>query len=283
MPGRRRRARGRATAALTGLFIMSIACGGRLAPGQTAAGGKPVMPRLTREELLKKWDLNGDGKLDVGEVEVATSKMRLERAEMRLSTSLDPITGKPRNPVTDDLEGDADDDGGAGGERKPLTVDELAAKLGFTLTDADGEPRSGPRSPDSPATDAGRPETSAAIAPRPTFGLPPLRSQQPGAPAPPGSPAVGSGSPGLPLTGGVRGGGLPARPGYGSQVSPPSLNAGRADAASTGGLLPRRRLPGDTPGLSSGLQPPAGSPPPAASPPAASRPRRTVDDFDIYR
>jgi hypothetical protein len=283
MPGRRCRARGRATAALTGLFILSIACGGRLAPGQTAAGGKPVMPRLTREGLLKKWDLNGDGKLDVGEVEVATSKMRLERAEMRLSTGLDPVTGKPRNPAADDLEGDADDDSGTGGDRKPLTVDELAAKLGFTPADAAGEQSGTPRSPDSPAADAGRPETSAAITPRPTFGLPPLRRQQPGAPVPPGSPAVGSGSPGLPLTGGVRGGGLPARPGYGSQVSPPSLNAGRADAAATGGLLPRRRLPGAPPGLSSGLQPPVGPPPPAASSPGAPRPRRTVDDFDVYR
>jgi hypothetical protein len=261
---------------LTGILTVSIACECRLASGQTARGSTPVMPRLTREELLKKWDLNGDGSLDAGEVEVATSKMRLERAEMRLSTGLDPITGKPRDAAPDD----ADDETAAdSGERKPLTVDELAARLGFTPVDANGEQGGAPRSPDSAANDAARTETSAAIGPRPMFGLPPLRSQQPGAlVAPPGSPAPGSGSPGLPLTGGVRAGGLPARPGYGSSVAPPSLNAGRADAITSGGLVPRRRLPGDAPELPPGLQPPA-SPPSPATP----RPRRTVDDFDVYR
>jgi len=264
------------TGLLTGLLTVSIACECRLAPGQTARGSTPVTPRLTREELLKKWDLNGDGKLDTGEVEMATSKMRLERAEMRLSTGLDPVTGKPRNATADDAN---DETAGDAGERKTLTVDELAAKLGFAPADADGEQGGGPRSPDSAANDDARPDTSAAIAPRPMFGLPPLRSQQSGALlAPPGSPAPGSGSPGLPLTGGVRAGGLPARPGYGSHVSSPSLNAGRADAATSGGLVPRRRLPGDAPELPAGLQPPAGTPPPATP-----RPRRTVDDFDVYR
>jgi len=266
----------RASKILTGLLAVSIACECRLAPGQTARGSTPVTPRLTREELLKKWDLNGDGKIDTGEVEMATSKMRLERAEMRLSTGLDPVTGKPRNAAADD----ADDEIAAdAGERQPLTVDELAAKLGFAPADATSEQGGGPRSPDSAANDDARPDTSAAIAPRPMFGLPPLRSQQSGALlAPPGSPAPGSGSPGLPLTGGVRAGGLPARPGYGSHVSPPSLNAGRADAATSGGLVPRRRLPGDAPELPAGLQPPAGTPSPATP-----RPRRTVDDFDVYR
>jgi hypothetical protein len=264
------------TGLLTGLLTVSIACECRLAPGQTARGGTPVMPRLTREELLKKWDLNGDGTLDAGEVEVATSKMRLERAEMRLSTGLDPVTGKPRDAAP----ADADDENAADtGERKPLTVDELAAKLGFAPVDADGEQSGTPRSPDSAANNAARPDTSAAIAPRPMFGLPPLRSQQPGALlTPPGSPAPGSMSPGLPLTGGVRAGGLPARPGYGSHVAPPSLNAGRADATTSGGLVPRRRLSGDAPELPAGLQPPAGTPSPATP-----RPRRTVDDFDVYR
>jgi len=268
MPGRRPRALRPSSVALAGLLAVSIACACQHAPGQTAAGSKPVVPRLTREELLKKWDLNGDGTIDAGEVEVATSKMRLERAEMRLGAGLDPVTGKPRNNTTDDPEGDADDDAG---ERRPLTVDELAAKLGFAPADAGGE--------QSGRETSATPEASAAISRPRMFGLPPLRGQQPEAFAfPRGSAAPGSGDSGLPLTGGVRAGGLPARPGYGSRVAAPSLNAGRADATSTGGLVPRRRSPGETPDLPAGLQPAAGSRTQATPPP-----RRTVDDFDVYR
>lgn len=56
----------------------------------------PVVPRKTREELVREWDINSDGKIDIGEAEVAASRMRLERATIRLNTGFDPVTGRPR-------------------------------------------------------------------------------------------------------------------------------------------------------------------------------------------
>lgn len=56
----------------------------------------PDSPRKTREELIREWDINSDGKIDIGEAEVAASRMRLERASIRLNTGFDPVTGRPR-------------------------------------------------------------------------------------------------------------------------------------------------------------------------------------------
>ncbi|MGB8853275.1 MAG: hypothetical protein WCC69_06905, partial [Pirellulales bacterium] len=56
----------------------------------------PVVPRKTRAELIREWDINSDGTIDIGEAEVAASRMRLERAAMRLNSGFDPVTGRPR-------------------------------------------------------------------------------------------------------------------------------------------------------------------------------------------
>jgi hypothetical protein len=250
--------------------MMLVASSAMPAFGQSGTTQQSVVPPLTRAELLKKWDINGDGSLDAGEVEVASSKMRLERARLRLSTGLDPITGKPRNGSAAD---DADDETAADeAPQKPLTVDELAEKLGFTPVDADGDQNGKKRSSDPADNDPAGNDERRSLPPPRMFGLPPLRSQQSGALL--ASPGAG----GLPLTGGSRAGGLPARPGYGSGVTSSSLNAGRTDASSTGGLVPRLRSATPTTNLPAGMQPPAGS-----LSPAPPRPRRTVDDFDVYR
>jgi hypothetical protein len=55
-----------------------------------------VVPRKTREELVREWDIDSDGKIDIGEAEVAASRMRLERANLRLNSGFDPVTGQPR-------------------------------------------------------------------------------------------------------------------------------------------------------------------------------------------
>jgi hypothetical protein len=92
----------------------SVAADAARPPGSSAARSTavPILPRKTRDELIREWDINSDGKIDVGEAEVAASRMRLERATMRLNTGFDPVTGRPRGepepkeePVEDEKPG----------------------------------------------------------------------------------------------------------------------------------------------------------------------------------
>ena len=81
-------------AALVAAVVGAASC---CADEGVTRGGVPVSgPRKTREELVREWDLNADGRIDPGEAEVAASKMRRERAELRLNSGIDPITGRPR-------------------------------------------------------------------------------------------------------------------------------------------------------------------------------------------
>lgn len=228
------------------LVVACLVALGGMASGQTPpAASSPAAPRLTREELLSRFDINRDGKIDQGELELAGSKMRLERAELRLSRGIDPVTGLPRDDEPDGADRELDPT-----DEPVMSVDELARRLGF----------------ESPRPDAARPPTPAAadgqstLQPR-IFGLTP-----PSAP-----PATGlEAAPTPPAPGGVRAGGRPALPGYGSGVRPPSFNAGRAD-----------RLPppkGDRQAVAGGLVPRL-QPPPR---PAPAPPRRTVEDFNVY-
>lgn len=89
----------------------SVAADAARPPAGSAARSTPVpvVPRKTRDELIREWDINSDGKIDIGEAEVAASRMRLERANRRLNSGFDPVTGRPRGeaepeeePVEDD-------------------------------------------------------------------------------------------------------------------------------------------------------------------------------------
>jgi hypothetical protein len=69
--------------------------------GDDAAG-------MSRQELVRKWDLNSDGSIDEGEAEVARSRMRRDRAELQLNSGIDPLTGKPRILSVDEADLAAD-------------------------------------------------------------------------------------------------------------------------------------------------------------------------------
>jgi len=225
----------------------------------------------SREELLGKWDLDNDGTVDAGEIEVARSKMRRERAEMQMRSMIDPLTGRPR--------GDADDD---------KTAAEVAQDR--ELPEAE-EPR--PKTKKKPAALPGT---------RPPEVLPPIPTTRPPASAAAGAKTAAPGSTGESgaetpraganpprgsgrgpfrglsadegrgvVTGGARAGGV-ARPGYGASLPKPDLNAGRLPA----GLPGRRPAP-----ASGGLVPNLRTRPPVSAPPSTT-PRRTVDDFDVY-
>lgn len=201
---------------------------GRAADPPAIGGGLVPTPRKTREERVREWDLNSDGKIDQGEAEVASSRMRRERAELRLNSGIDPVTGLPRGEsliFTDP--GDAD-----------LAVEPVVPE---------DEPADEPEPDERPAL----PRTRV---PRSTLPDPGGAAAKPKT----GGSRAAADLKRQPMTGGVKAGGLPARAGYGTGVPAAPLNAGlpippksRAaavpPAAARGGLVPTPRAAAPAP------------------------------------
>jgi len=237
--------------------VITIALGGTPPPAAAAdpaKGDVPVVaPRLTRQELIRKWDLNSDGKIDVGEADVASSRMRLERAEMRLNSGVDPVTGRPR------------------GEQPPEEPQPEKPRVDIFGNPLDADPADlfPPRKES---------ESAAGKKAEPFGGL---RGGKSGAVRQPSGPSSMV-RPAGPLTGGVRAGAQAARPGYGA-ASPTDLNAGRPRGSvpyrdmQMPGTAPRESLGGTPRG---GLLPRLGTPRPTPVTPA--QPRRTVEDYEVY-
>jgi len=189
-------------------------------PGKGASdtAAPPPSSALTREELLRRFDLNFDGKIDETEGEIGRSKLRAQRREeeerQRLERdTIDPLTGRPREEAKETE---------PKRKRRIISIDDLLPGADDPA-DANGvdpgvaDPSRGGGSPGGKE----RPRSAAR--------------QMPAAPAP------GDGRPRL-LSGGLRAGAPPARPGYGAPSPPPTgenkasrpLNAGRP----AGSLLP---------------------------------------------
>jgi hypothetical protein len=227
--------------------------------GSAGSGGlgSSLKTGLTREELLRSWDLDGDGSISPSEADLARARMRRQRAEMHLESGIDPVTGLPRGESPTRPEG----------EPQPryqlppeVPTDEPEEPAGL---DATGKPKSTRPKPMA--------ELLAPIATKdPVPGLPRMPNLT-GKPSddPASSPPERSGRASwLPPTkssttglGGPRAGAPPAVSGYGSDAWS-DLNAGRframpyetqrspATAGRTpttgGGLLPTARKPGQT-------------------------------------
>jgi hypothetical protein len=221
--------------ALATLFAAGCAAA---AAAEPAAGKSVPTTRLSREELVRKWDLNADGKVDKSEAELASSRMRRERAEMRLKSRIDPVTGRPRGEAAPEPKPEPPDaDTLFGAEAEPADADEAQPErpaLPGTRAPRTAAPR--PSRPRVASSAADKDEKDEEPTPRPS------RIRQP-------------------LTGGVRGGGVAARPGHGGREPSPPLNAGRPieslragagavsgppQAATRGGLVPRRPAPRPT-------------------------------------
>ena len=50
----------------------------------------------SRDELVRQWDLDGNGTIDESEASVARARMRRSRMQLEFDGGLDPVTGKPR-------------------------------------------------------------------------------------------------------------------------------------------------------------------------------------------
>lgn len=171
---------------------------------------RPTAPAIgpqSREELMRRFDLNADGRVDDAEAEMARSRMRRERADIMTKSGIDPLTGRPR------------------GEAPPVAKSQEPAALGATdarmpqAVPGDDELLLVPGRPDS---------TPPSTAPRATT-QPPASAAQKSVPAnqaPAQAPTA--------MTGGVRAGAPPARPGYGSLSPKPDLNAARQPTARAG-------------------------------------------------
>lgn len=86
------------------ILLASAAVGQAQAPG---AGGRTsgllpvreapsVSGGMGRDELLRRFDLDSDGRIDEAEAEAARARMRRERVDTMQNSGLDPLTGRPR-------------------------------------------------------------------------------------------------------------------------------------------------------------------------------------------
>ncbi len=213
-----------------------------VAVAQTPGGGSSL-PQISREELMRRFDLNSDGKVDESEAELGRAKMRRERLDQERNRQIDPLTGRPRGEAA---EADAQP---AEPPRKPITgIDDLlpprkpllgdstdeGLAVGKTAKGKAGEGRSRGRASRSANATEGRGGASGKGAPKGPGPFGAGRQSD-------GHPAGAAG----PISGGVRAGAPPARPGYGAKGAGADAAGGaasRKDRPLNAGL-PRESLP----------------------------------------
>lgn len=232
---------------------------------------KAVVPQpppigISREELVRQWDLDGNGTIEASEANVARARMRRARMEMEMRSGIDPLTGKPRG-VADAMPEELPEDPTAPStdlppEPRPRSADKQAPP-GTRVPDV-GPAASGTTGMKTPSS---TPSGSAAGKSAGTL---------PAAPAP-SAPGSRPGS----LTGGIRAGAPAARSGYGSLAPKPDLNAGLPRPA-----FGRPVLSGTRGTARGGFMPSPRSPvmprPAAGSPGPMTPPRVTADEIGGY-
>lgn len=198
---------------------------------------------ILRQELIKRWDLNTDGRIDESEADVARLRMRQDRNENQRNRGLDPLTGRQRLPTTLNATG-------LGAGRTDILTENGTADE--SIRPLDGTDPLGITAEALPA----KQKKSAAALPgtRAPQIVVPAQNGSAKAPAPRAQNSTGS----MPVagsnheqeksaeksgvqrqppraalsTGGTRAGAAPVRPGYGSNVPINDLNAGRVPSGS---------------------------------------------------
>lgn len=213
---------------------------------------------ILRQELIKRWDLNTDGRIDESEADVARLRMRQDRNENQRNRGLDPLTGRQRVPATLNATGlgagrtDVLTENGTADEStlpESMLPESTFPESMFPLDGSD------PLEITAEALPA-KPKKSAAALPgtRAPQVVVPTQNGSAKAPGPRAQNSTGS----LPVagsnhaqeksaeksgvqrqtpraalsTGGTRAGAAPVRPGYGSNVPINDLNAGRVPSGS---------------------------------------------------
>lgn len=266
---------------------------GAITPGRS--GGLVPTPKigLSREELVRSWDLDHDGKISSSEAEVARARMKRMRLDLEHGAGIDPLTGRPRSESRSSAADDAANEpryrlppelpegvppatdpsapGAPPSISRPKTMAELAAPIGAT-----------PSPRQSPGVGSSTPSTQPASRSSRASWLPP---------APAGSRGLG----------GPRAGAPAAVSGYGSGVWS-DLNAGRprtsdqptgktAVGVGQGPVIGRGHIPSTLPPGRTGalilpgqtvpkLAPLAPAPPPL---PRSTPPRISAEDIGGYR
>jgi hypothetical protein len=193
-----------------GLAVVIVATAGVAADAPRSSAGTsarttpvPVLPRKTREELVREWDIDSNGKIDVGEAELAASRMRLERANLRLNGGFDPVTGRLRGePEPEEIEEPEEPDSDLAAELDAATPPPKKEPGPQTTTSGTQPARSGAaRSPTQrplpfaggvrAGAQAARPGYGAAPAPSLNAGRP-LTATQPSIAPRPAGPNIGS-------------------------------------------------------------------------------------------
>ena len=203
---------------------------------------------ILRQELIKRWDLNTDGRIDESEADVARLRMRQDRNENQRNRGLDPLTGRQRVPAT------LNATGLGAGRTDVLTENGTAdeSTLPESTLPLDGND---PLEITAEALPA-KPKKSAAALPGTRAPQVVVPTQNGSAKAP--GPRIQNSTGSLPVagsnrvqeksaeksgvqrqtpraalsTGGTRAGAAPVRPGYGSNVPINDLNAGRVPSGS---------------------------------------------------
>lgn len=226
-------------------------------PGLKAAGS-------SREELVRQWDLDGNGTIDASEASVARARMRRSRMALEMDSGIDPVTGKPR--VIADGEA-ADDEPPADGDLPPDTAPPPRRTRGPE------EPAlPGTRVPDAAVPDA----TPDAAGPSVPKAAAPPSAGTAKRPSPSSKPAPAPSRPGS-ITGGIRAGAPAARPGYGSLGPKRDLNAGIPLPDTRRPATPRTDAPRG--GLLPTMRPPAAPRPGAPAAPTPRPPRVSADEI----
>lgn len=267
--------------------------------GSAGRSGGGVTTGLTRGELIRSWDLDGDGTISKSEADIARARMRRQRTEMQLDAGIDPVTGLPRgqapapSPMEDQppyqlppeflTDEPAESTDPANLDQRPSVRPKPMAELLAPITTKDPVPGL-PRMPNL---------TGKPVAPSST---PPVERSSRASWLPPTKTSTAG-------LGGPRAGAPPAVSGYGSNAWS-DLNAGRfralqfeaeksaANAGRTpttgGGLMPTVRKPGQTGALIlPGQRDPRLAPttPTAPAPPRIpmfAPPRITAEDIGGY-